>query len=172
MSVPPLPSIEELNLLSPAEAIAQIRVLFEAAPNLEKYLISQRPWKSYEQVIDLADHFCQQLLAQRCYDDVLSVLNAHPAIGADPAKLSADSRLEQGAAASAEVLESLAQLNAAYEKKFGFRFVVFVNGRPKDVILGVLKERMNNPREAEMQTAASAMMSIARDRLQKRKSKI
>jgi 2-oxo-4-hydroxy-4-carboxy-5-ureidoimidazoline decarboxylase len=86
---------------------------------------------------------------------------------------SALSYREQGYAAEAgldaeqvaQVYRELAELNAAYEARFGFRFVVFVNRRPKAVILEVLRERINNPRAAELQTALEAMVAIARDRL-------
>lgn len=164
-----LPGMDDVNRMSDEQAIATLRVLFEAAPVLERHVLSLRPWASYAAVIDAADAFVQQLLRDDRDDDVLSVLNAHPKIGADPAKLSADSRVEQGAAGDPRVLERLAQLNAEYESKFGFRFVVFVNGRPKDVILGVLEQRMrDNSRRQEMELASRAMMDIARDRLRKR----
>jgi 2-oxo-4-hydroxy-4-carboxy--5-ureidoimidazoline (OHCU) decarboxylase len=59
----------------------------------------------------------------------------------------------------------LAELNRAYEARFGFRFVVFVNRRPKSAIVDVLKTRLGRSREAEMETALGDMMAIARDRL-------
>ncbi len=164
----PLPSIDQVNRLNDYDAVATLRVLFEAAPVLEQFILSIRPWKSYEHVIDLSEKFVEDLLRHDRIEDVLSVLNAHPAIGADPAKLSADSKAEQGAAGDPKVLEQLRVLNQAYEAKFGFRFVVFVNGRPKDVILKVLEERMLSTKVEEMKTAAKAMMDIARDRLRKR----
>ena len=40
------------------------------------------------------------------------------------------------------VLAELAELNKTYEEKFGFRFVVFVNRRPRAEILPVLRERL------------------------------
>lgn len=163
-----LPQVEALNNLSDDEAVSQIRVLFEAAPVLEAHILSLRPWKSYDHIIDASERFCLQLLVDGRTDDVLAVLNAHPKIGTDPAKLSADSKQEQGEAGDPAVLKKLAELNDAYDEKFGFRFVVFVNGRPKDAILKVLQERMHNERQAEMQTAVKAMMDIARDRLGKR----
>ncbi len=43
-------------------------------------------------------------------------------------------------------------LNEEYEKKFGFRFVVFVAGRPRDAIIPIIKDRMNNSREQELAT--------------------
>ena len=69
----------------------------------------------------------------------LEALNAHPAIGARNG-LSARSAAEQGDDADPAVLAELARLNEAYEQRFGFRFVVFVNRRPKAEILEVLRE--------------------------------
>ena len=60
----------------------------------------------------------------------------------------------------------MAELNRAYEERFGFRFVVFVNRRPKSAILEVLRERLGNPRSRELRTALDEMLAIARDRLQ------
>ena len=92
----------------------------------------------------------------------LEALNAHPAIGAG--ELSTRSAVEQGAEAEPAVAAELARLNEAYEEKFGFRFVVFVNRRPKSEILEVLRERIERPREDELETALSELVAIARDR--------
>ena len=51
------------------------------------------------------------------------------------------------------MLAELAELNHAYEEKFGFRFVVFVNRRPQGEILPVLRERLERTREEELDTA-------------------
>ena len=42
----------------------------------------------------------------------------------------------------AEVLAELARLNDEYERRFGFEFVVFVNGRTRAELLPVLRERL------------------------------
>jgi 2-oxo-4-hydroxy-4-carboxy--5-ureidoimidazoline (OHCU) decarboxylase len=62
------------------------------------------------------------------------------------------------------VLVDLAALNALYEKKFGFRFVIFVDRRPKDEILTVLRERVARTREEELDTGCRELVAIARDR--------
>jgi 2-oxo-4-hydroxy-4-carboxy--5-ureidoimidazoline (OHCU) decarboxylase len=93
----------------------------------------------------------------------LEALAAHPAIG-QRAGLSARSAAEQGEDADPCVLVDLAALNAAYERKFGFRFVVFVNGRPKDEILDVLRVRIGRSREEELETGCRELVAIARDR--------
>ena len=95
-------------------------------------------------------------------EDKRAVLDAHPAIGA--AKLSARSAAEQGSDDEPEVLEELARLNAEYEGRHGFRFVVFVNRRPKHEILEVLRARIDRTTEEELETALGELVAIAEDR--------
>jgi len=87
------------------------------------------------------------------------VLDAHPAIGAKA--LSARSAAEQGAEEAPPELE---ELNRRYEAKFGFRFVVFVNRRPKGELVPILRERLERTREQELATALDELVSIAEDR--------
>jgi 2-oxo-4-hydroxy-4-carboxy--5-ureidoimidazoline (OHCU) decarboxylase len=89
-------------------------------------------------------------------------LNAHPAIGAR--KLSAHSAAEQGHGGNPAILTQLHYLNQVYEEKFGFRFVVFVNRRPKAEILDVLRERLERTPEEELETGLRELIAIARDR--------
>jgi 2-oxo-4-hydroxy-4-carboxy--5-ureidoimidazoline (OHCU) decarboxylase len=96
-------------------------------------------------------------------EEKLEALDAHPAIGAR-AGLSARSAAEQGEDADPAVLAELADLNQKYEERFGFRFVVFVNRRPKAEILDVLRERIGRTREEELDTAVEELVAIAEDR--------
>jgi 2-oxo-4-hydroxy-4-carboxy--5-ureidoimidazoline (OHCU) decarboxylase len=100
----------------------------------------------------------REIAAQLSDEEKKEVLDAHPAIGATT--LSARSAAEQGADSAPE----LDQLNQAYEARFGFRFVVFVNGRPKSAIVPVLRERIERTREQELATALDELVSIAEDR--------
>ena len=90
----------------------------------------------------------------------VETLNAHPRIGEDPARLSGRSLREQGG----DSLPELDRLNAEYERRFGFRFVVFVNRRPKAEILEVLRARIDRTREEELDTAVEELVAIAEDR--------
>jgi 2-oxo-4-hydroxy-4-carboxy--5-ureidoimidazoline (OHCU) decarboxylase len=90
------------------------------------------------------------------------VLDAHPAIGAKTK--SVRSAREQGTDDDPEVLAELARLNAEYEEKFGFRFVVFVNRRPRREIVPILRERLQRTREDELETALDELIEIAKDR--------
>jgi 2-oxo-4-hydroxy-4-carboxy--5-ureidoimidazoline (OHCU) decarboxylase len=96
-------------------------------------------------------------------DEKREILAAHPAVG-QRSGLSARSAAEQGADADPAVLEELARLNADYEARHGFRFVVFVNRRPKAEILEVLRVRIDRPTADELETALDELVAIAEDR--------
>ena len=95
-------------------------------------------------------------------DEKLEALNAHPAIGAK--NLSTRSAAEQGSDDDPETLTELERLNAEYEERFGFRFVVFVNRRPKSEVVPILRERLGRSREQELDTAVQELVAIAEDR--------
>jgi 2-oxo-4-hydroxy-4-carboxy--5-ureidoimidazoline (OHCU) decarboxylase len=98
-------------------------------------------------------------------NEKIEALNAHPAIGAG--RTSAASAREQGSDDDPEVLEQLAQLNRAYEVRFGFRFVVFVDRRQRREIIPILRERLDRTREEELDTGVRELVAIARDRWQR-----
>ena len=95
-------------------------------------------------------------------EEMKEMLDAHPAIGTRAS--SERSRREQGTDDDPEVLAELARLNAEYEQRFGFRFVVFVNRRPRRQIVPILRERMRRTREEELATAVDELVQIAIDR--------
>jgi 2-oxo-4-hydroxy-4-carboxy--5-ureidoimidazoline (OHCU) decarboxylase len=107
----------------------------------------------------------EKVLGELTEQEQRHALNAHPAIGART--LSKRSASEQGSGGHPAVLTELAYLNQVYEEKFGFRFVVFVDGRPKSEILELLQQRLERTREEELQTGLRELVAIARDRWQK-----
>lgn len=106
-----------------------------------------------------------EAIAELDDEDKVEALDAHPAIGAT--HLSERSASEQGSEADPVVMTELAYLNQVYEEKFGFRFVVFVAGRPKAEILDVLRKRLERTREEELETGLEELVAIARDRYQR-----
>ncbi|KAI8850433.1 Oxo-4-hydroxy-4-carboxy-5-ureidoimidazoline decarboxylase [Chytridium lagenaria] len=169
-------SIQELNATSDDKFIRTVEALFEPAPPLAAALLKQRPFESWEQLLDVTD----AVIASLSEVDRLVVINAHPRIGLELLKeqLSASSLKEQGytnraSAVSnedAEVNATLQKLNDEYEERFGFKFVVFVAGRPRSAIVDVIRERMNNSKQEELETGLKAMVLIARDRLKKQRA--
>jgi len=87
--------------------------------------------------------------------DQVAALATHPRIG-EPS--------EEQRGAEPEVLEELARLNEEYERRFGFEFVVFVDGRTRAELLPVLRERLECTRRDELETGLRALCAIARDR--------
>ncbi len=88
-------------------------------------------------------------------EEQAEALAAHPRIGETSPEQHGD---------DPAVLAELADLNRAYEKRFGFRFVVFVNRRPRSAIVPVLAERLARTREEELATGLDELVSIAVDR--------
>jgi 2-oxo-4-hydroxy-4-carboxy--5-ureidoimidazoline (OHCU) decarboxylase len=118
-----------------------------------------------ERLAELEDPLgrAEEVLGELPEDEQVEALAAHPAIGARSG-LSARSAAEQGGDADPVILSELAYLNQVYEEKFGFRFVVFVNGRPKAEILDVLRERLARTRPEELDTGVRELVAIAKDR--------
>jgi 2-oxo-4-hydroxy-4-carboxy--5-ureidoimidazoline (OHCU) decarboxylase len=132
--------------------IEQLAELFEGRTRLvEKLAERDNPLATADEVI-----------AELNEDEKLEALNAHPAIGSR--NLSARSAAEQGTDDNPETLAELERLNAEYEERFGFRFVVFVNRRPKSEIVPILRERLERSREQELDTAVKELVAIAEDR--------
>jgi len=132
--------------------VEQLAELFEGRTRLvEKLAERDDPLPSAHEVI-----------AELNEDEKLEALNAHPAIGAK--NLSARSAAEQGSDDDPETHAELERLNAEYEERFGFRFVVFVNRRPKSEIVPILRERLRRSREQELDTAVQELVAIAEDR--------
>jgi 2-oxo-4-hydroxy-4-carboxy--5-ureidoimidazoline (OHCU) decarboxylase len=91
-------------------------------------------------------------------DEKAQALAAHPRIGERSTEQHGD---------DACVLVELAALNRAYETKFGFRFVVFVNGRSRAELVPELRRRLGRTRPEELDTGCADLVSIALDRWQK-----
>jgi len=139
---------------------------FERAGPLVARLQTEGPFQSEEHLLERA----QTVLSEMSEVEQIAVIDAHPRIGESPAKVSADSFKEQGYdrdTTPPEVYLRLARLNEEYEQKFGFRFVVFVNRRPKEAIVPVLEARLRGTRDEERRTALGEILAIARDRLRR-----
>jgi 2-oxo-4-hydroxy-4-carboxy--5-ureidoimidazoline (OHCU) decarboxylase len=108
----------------------------------------------------------RDLLRSLPEEEQVEALNAHPRIG--ERNLHGAAAREQGTEDDPAVLTELAYLNEVYEEKFGFRFLVFVNRRPKAAIVPVLQERLARTRDEELDTAASELVAIAEDRWRQR----
>lgn len=160
-----MPTIEEVNALD-GEAFARtLAPLFEGAPGFLARLAEARPFETEEDLFGAARSTARQMPEA----EQVELLDAHPRIGADPATVSAMSHAEQGYDAPDEdawVGEELTALNEAYESLFGFRFVVFVAGRPRVDIIPILERALHADREEELRRGLDDVVLIASDRWQ------
>jgi 2-oxo-4-hydroxy-4-carboxy--5-ureidoimidazoline (OHCU) decarboxylase/GNAT superfamily N-acetyltransferase len=63
------------------------------------------------------------------------------------------------------IADELEALNDAYERRFGFRFVIFVAGRPRSEILPILERSLRDDRDGELRRGLDDVVYIAADRL-------
>jgi 2-oxo-4-hydroxy-4-carboxy-5-ureidoimidazoline decarboxylase len=159
-----------LDRLPEGEFIAAMAPLFEGAPRFLARLAAERPYGSAERLFERALEVALAMpeVEQR------ELIDAHPRLGAPPGSVSALSYVEQGydqeaagAAAEAErerVAAELARLNAAYEARFGFRYCVFVAGRPRAALLPGFESALLADPEAERQRALADVVAIAQAR--------
>jgi 2-oxo-4-hydroxy-4-carboxy--5-ureidoimidazoline (OHCU) decarboxylase len=134
-------------------SVEELSELFEGRTRLVERLAEiERPLEHADDVIAVSSE-----------EEKVEALAAHPAIG-QRSGVSARSAAEQGGDIDPCVLVELAALNLAYERKFGFRFVVFVNARPRAEILEVLRGRLARTRDEELDTGCRELVAIARDR--------
>jgi len=162
-----MPSIEELNALDGDAFTTTLAPLFEGPPHFLARLAGARPFETEEDLFGAARATARQMPE----DEQVELLDAHPRIGADPSSVSALSHAEQGHDAPADddqawVGEELAALNDAYESLFGFRFVVFVAGRPRVDIIPILERALHADRDEELRRGLDDVVLIAADRWQ------
>jgi len=152
-SSPSLPNISSLSSLDESSLTGILDLLFEPSGDLHALAVPQirsTPFTSYSELIDsLQDKLLTlQKAAQAdsaAREPLLAILGAHPRLGekkVDSAQSAAEQAKLQAAEGSGEA-EALAALNEQYEASFpGLRYVVFVNGRGRDVIMENMKERI------------------------------
>ena len=165
------PRIEDLDLL-PAESFAhEVGVLFEGAPRFLARVAAARPFETDGDLLTAAARIARELPTE----EAVELVDAHPRIGALAASVSPLSHTEQGydeeldgEAAdreSARIAEELDFLNDAYERIHGFRFTVFVAGRPRADIIPLIEVGLRNETAAELRRAVDDCLDIAADRL-------
>jgi 2-oxo-4-hydroxy-4-carboxy--5-ureidoimidazoline (OHCU) decarboxylase len=175
MAVRP-PTIPELDALAAEACVAALAPLFEGAPRFLARLCADRPLGTAAGLSARARAIAREMTEP----EKVELLDAHPRLGASPESVSALSFVEQGydreageaaeavaAAERARVAAQFDRLNAAYEQRFGFRYCVFVAGRPRAALIPGFEAALDATREAEMARGLDAVVDIAADRYRK-----
>ena len=159
-------TIEEIDAAAVDEFVATLSPLFEGAPRFLRRLADARSFETQDDLFAAARATAREMPEE----EQIELLDAHPRIGADPATVSDLSRREQGfdeppVDDQAWVGEELLALNEAYESLFGFRFVVFVAGRPRAEIIPILERALHADRDEELRRGLDDVVLIASERM-------
>ncbi|MCC7536770.1 MAG: 2-oxo-4-hydroxy-4-carboxy-5-ureidoimidazoline decarboxylase, partial [Deltaproteobacteria bacterium] len=108
-------------------------------------------------------------------DDWHEAFRHHPRIGESRAAAEQSSTArgwssaEQSGAASAAAGQKtrLAEVNRAYEARFGFIYLVCATGKSAEELLAIAESRLGNDPDAELRIAAAEQAKITRIRLEK-----
>jgi 2-oxo-4-hydroxy-4-carboxy--5-ureidoimidazoline (OHCU) decarboxylase len=154
-------SIDRLDVVAPGAFAAAVGPLFEGARGFVGRLAMARPFGSIEAMFEAARRIAHAMPL----DEQIELIDAHPRLGAAAAAVSDLSRVEQASGADdASVAAELRSLNVAYEARFGFRYCVFVAGRPREELLPGFRAALDADRVSEIHRALDAVVDIARAR--------
>ncbi len=163
-------SVARINELSAEEAARQFHHCCSIA-TWARAMTAARPFKSEGELLQKAEalwHQCRR-------EDWLEAFANHPKIGdleglrqkfKDTAHLATGEQAGVGGAEEA-TLKALAEGNAAYEKRFGFIFIVCATGKSAAEMLALLQARLGNEPDVELKIAAGEQKKITRIRLEK-----
>lgn len=166
-------TLEQLNAASPAEALALLEGVYEHSPWIAEHALAQRPFRSLAHL----QHALAQVIRTAGTDAQLGLIRAHPELAgkAMVAKsLTAESTSEQSKAGltqcTPEEFKRIQQLNAAYNERFGFPFILAVRGPrgaglAKREIIDTFARRLDNHPEFELAEALRNVHRIAEIRL-------
>jgi OHCU decarboxylase len=122
-----------------------------------------RPYENHDALYRQAD----RLLFALAEVSIDSILQAYPDVGRRPG--SEKSAAEQCAVCDerAELMEELTAASKHYLERFGFGFVMFVNGYSAAGVLAALTDRMHNDVETERKVVRNELARINRTRLER-----
>lgn len=163
-------TISDLNNLEKAQLVQELGKCCGSRSWINK-MTEVFPVMDYDELADRAD----EKWAECKEEDWLEAFTHHPKIGdinslkekfASTAQWASG---EQSGMQNADdnILHALADANEAYEKKFGFIFIVCATGKSASQMLELLEMRMKNERDYELRVAAAEQAKITKLRLEK-----
>jgi OHCU decarboxylase len=166
-------TLSDLNSCDTATFIDRLRGIYEHSPWIPERAAAQRPFAN-ETALKLT---LQSVVSAATLDEQLGLIRAHPELAGKAAvagQLTAESTNEQAKSGlhlcSAEEFATLHQLNADYNAKFGFPFILAVKGPTgqgltRQAIIATFKRRLKNQRAGEIAECLRQIKRIAEIRL-------
>ena len=166
-------TIAQLNAAAPAEAVALLDGIYEHSPWIAERALAARPFRSLAHL----KHALVQALAGSSADEQIGLIRAHPELAGKAMvskTLTAESTNEQSKAGltdcTPDEFAKIQQLNADYNTKFGFPFILAVRGPrgtglAKREIIETFARRLHNHPDFELGEALRNIHRIAEIRL-------
>jgi 2-oxo-4-hydroxy-4-carboxy-5-ureidoimidazoline decarboxylase len=162
--------VKLINEMSEQEALGELRRCC-GSERWVQAMVARRPFADARNLLHCADQVWWQLSPA----DWREAFSHHPKIGdvenlrkkfATTATWSEGEQAGVSGAAD-KTLHELAAGNEAYEKKFGYIFIVCATGKTADEMLELLKKRLPNSPDDEIKNAAAEQAKITHIRLEK-----
>ncbi len=163
-------TIEDVNALTPEAFVARFGFLFEHSPWVAETAARYRPFET----LGAMHAALARVLFFAGDDRKLAVFRAHPKL-ADKAALAEgltpESAAEQASAGldalTPDEFEAFTRLNAAYDDRFGFPFIIAVRAAGgKAGVLKAMRARLGNDDVTERRNALDEVVKIVGLRLQ------
>lgn len=162
-------ALEELNSISESEAAAAFRACCGSSRWVEE-MVSLRPFNSMDSLMAAADTAWNTTGP----DDWREAFGHHPRVGESIADSSASragqwSDAEQAGVRSASTAarDELAEVNRAYEARFGHIYIVCAMGKSVEQMLDLARRRLDNAPAVELRIAAEEQRKIMHIRLRR-----
>lgn len=166
-------TLDQLNAASAAEFTALLDGVYEHSPWIAERAAAKRPFHSRAQL----EQALVQVVRDAGQDAQLTLIRAHPELAGKAMvskTLTAESTHEQGKAGltdcTPEEFATLQRLNADYNAKFGFPFILAVRG-PRGLglsrheIIATFERRLQHPADHELAECLRNIHRIAQIRL-------
>lgn len=166
-------TLDQLNAATPGDALVLLDGTYEHSPWIAERALAARPFRSLAHL----KHALVQAVAAASADEKLGLIRAHPELAGKAMvskTLTAESTHEQGKAGltdcTPEEFAKIQQLNADYNAKFGFPFILAVRGPrgtglSKREIIDTFERRLHHHPDFELGEALRNIHRIAEIRL-------
>lgn len=166
-------SLSDLNASSAEQFVQQLHGIYEHSPWIARRAAAARPFAS----LTALKRELQRVLGLASPDEQLGLIRAHPELAGKAAiagQLTAESTREQAKSGlhlcNAEEFSTLQRLNADYNAKFGFPFILAVKGPTgegltRQDIITTFARRLKNRRPDELAESLRQIKRIAELRL-------
>ena len=166
-------SLSQLNAANPDEAAVLLGGLYENSPWIAQAALAQRPFASLAQL----KHAMTQIVDAAGREAQLALIRAHPELAGKAMvrkTLTIESTQEQASAGlsdcSAQEFARLQQLNADYNTRFGWPFILAVrgprgSGLSRQQIIASFERRLASPADFELQECLRNIHRIVEIRL-------